>query len=91
MWQGLIAIIVFGLVMAYGIISEGETDETMTITVIPPMPQYSPVVHIEQDAYDDAWCEFTNLFNSYEVKRAKNGALMIRRGNSGPYKFCKKG
>lgn len=38
--------------------------------------------------YED---EFTALFNSYEVKRAKNGALMIRRGNSGSYKFCKKG
>lgn len=35
--------------------------------------------------------EFTALFNSYETKRAKNGALMIRRGNKGSYKFAKKG
>lgn len=34
--------------------------------------------------------EFDALFNSYEVKRAKNGAMMIRRGNSGPYKFARK-
>lgn len=100
MWQGLIAIIVFGLVMAYGIITEGKTDEPMTITVIPAMPQYSPAV-IDQDtyewsdyyadAYDEYADEFTALFNSYEVKRAKNGALMIRRGNSGSYRFAKKG
>lgn len=35
--------------------------------------------------------EFTALFNSYEVKRAKTGALMIRQGSSGSFKFAKKG
>lgn len=35
--------------------------------------------------------EFTALFNSYETKRAKNGAMMIRQGNSGSFKFAKKG
>jgi hypothetical protein len=43
------------------------------------------------EVFEEAIDEFTALFNSYEVKRAKNGALMIRRGNSGSYKFCKKG
>lgn len=43
------------------------------------------------DAVKEYEDEFTALFNSYEMKRAKNGALMIRRGNSGSYKFCKKG
>lgn len=38
--------------------------------------------------YED---EFTALFNSYETKRAKNGALMIRQGNTGSFKFAKKG
>ncbi|MFE1915012.1 hypothetical protein [Streptomyces anandii] len=42
------------------------------------------------EAYAEYADEFTALFNSYEVKRAKNGAMMIRRGNSGSYKFCKK-
>lgn len=36
--------------------------------------------------YED---EFTALFNSYETKRAKNGRLMIRQGNSGSFKFAK--
>lgn len=35
--------------------------------------------------------EFTNLFNSYETKRASNGRLMIRTGNTGSFKFAKKG
>lgn len=35
--------------------------------------------------------EFTALFNSYEVKRTKNNRLMIRSGNSGSFKFVKKG
>lgn len=32
---------------------------------------------ISQDAYDDAWCEFTNLFNSYDYRVSKNGRSMI--------------
>lgn len=43
------------------------------------------------EAYAEYADEFTALFNSYETKRAKNGALMIRSGNSGSYKFAKKG
>ena len=35
--------------------------------------------------------EFTALFNSYETKRAKNGAMMIRQGDTGSFKFAKKG
>lgn len=58
------------------------------VVVIPPMPQVAPEI---QDAYDDAWCEFTNLFNSYETKWSKNNRLMIRQGDSGSFKFVKKG
>ncbi len=35
--------------------------------------------------------EFDALFNSYDVKVAKNGRTMIRSGNTGPYKFAKMG
>jgi hypothetical protein len=35
--------------------------------------------------------EFTALFNSYECKRAKNGAMMIRRSGEKSFKFAKKG
>lgn len=34
--------------------------------------------------------EFTALFNGYETKVAKNGRMMIRTGNAGPYKFARK-
>jgi hypothetical protein len=71
--------------------------EAATIVVIPPMPQATPIANEQEwelyraeaeQEYADA---FTALFNSYEVKRAKNGALMIRKGDSGSYRFAKKG
>lgn len=34
--------------------------------------------------------EFTALFNGYETKVAKNGRMMIRTGNAGPFKFARK-
>lgn len=34
--------------------------------------------------------EFTALFNGYQTKWAKNGRLMLRNGDSGPYKFVKR-
>lgn len=43
------------------------------------------------EAYAEYAAEFTALFESYETKRARNGALMIRKGNSGSYRFAKKG
>lgn len=68
------------------------------VVIIPPMPQYSPVVSEDSEwaeyhaeAVKEYADEFTALFDSYEIKRAKNGAMMIRKGNSGSYKFCKKG
>lgn len=41
------------------------------------------------DAYEEYADEFTALFNSYEVKRSKNGRTMIRQGDSGSFKFVK--
>jgi hypothetical protein len=43
------------------------------------------------DALDEYMEEFTALFNSYETKRASNGAMMIRTGNAGSFKFARKG
>ncbi|MEU9258964.1 hypothetical protein AB0D68_10805 [Streptomyces sp. NPDC048212] len=41
-------------------------------------------------AYQDYTDSFTALFNGYETKWAKNGRLMLRNGDSGPYKFIKR-
>lgn len=86
-------IVAFILGMLITLVGSGKA-ASHDVIVIPPMPQHAPVM-VEsttvQDAYDDAWCEFTNLFNAYQVKRAKNGALMIRSGNAGSYRFAKKG
>lgn|SRR5690606_4224436 len=99
MWQGLIAIIAMVLIRLTAIIPGPEVAEVM---VIPPMPSFSPAEYAEEIEileWDEYWCEsfmehadeFTALFNSYETKRAKNGAMMIRKGNSGSYRFAKKG
>lgn len=70
------------------------------VVVIPARPQCAPTVIASVSNHEDGyWCqaydtaedEFTALFNSYETKVAKNGAMMIRRGNSGSFKFAKKG
>lgn len=72
-------------------------DNKSAVVTIPPMPQSAPVTECicDECCYYEAVIEyadeFTALFNSYEVKRAKNGALMIRRGNSGSFKFARKG
>lgn len=74
--------------------------EASAVVIIPAKPQHAPVV-VDQDAYE--WTEyyseayneyadeFTALFNSYETKVAKNGAMMIRKGSKGSYTFAKKG
>lgn len=42
------------------------------------------------DAFEEYAAEFTALFNSYETRTAKNGATMIRKGNTGSFKFARK-
>jgi len=74
------------------------TPQHSDVVIIPAMPQVSPSVIEEQEwpeyhteamrEYED---EFTALFNSYEMRWSKNNRLMIRRGNSGSYKFASKG
>lgn len=41
-------------------------------------------------AYSEYADEFTALCEGYETLWAKNGRLMLRQGNSGPYKFVKR-
>ena len=66
--------------------------DNVEVVVIPPaVVNESEWEAYHTEAYEEYADEFTALFNSYEIKRAKNGALMIRRGNSGSFKFAKKG
>lgn len=52
--------------------------ETPEVTIIPAAAiSDGDMDAIREDAYDDAWCEFTNLFNSYDYKLSKNGRSMI--------------
>lgn len=78
----------------------GNSSTDIQTVTIPPMPAYAPSAMtnneeeewelFNQEAYYDAVIQFTELFNSYETKRAKNGALMIRQGSTGSYKFARK-
>lgn len=92
-------IVAFILGMLLTLIGNGKA-ASHDVTVIPPMPQYDASELFEEclcdeccyeKAYEDYAAEFTALFESYQVKRAKNGALMIRSGNAGSYRFAKKG
>jgi hypothetical protein len=89
---GLVAMLVLVIATMIGELRNNEA------VAIPPMPTYAPAIsesaewdEYHADAVAEYADEFTALFNSYEVKRAKNGALMIRRGNSGSFKFARKG
>ncbi|MFD5308333.1 hypothetical protein [Streptomyces ardesiacus] len=42
------------------------------------------------DAVSEYEAQLTALYEGYETKWSKNGRLMIRTGNSGPYKFVRK-
>ena len=42
------------------------------------------------EAYAEYAAEFTTLFNGYETRWSKNNRLMIRNGDSGPYRFVKR-
>lgn len=94
---GLVAILVLIVALMVGEIQHiRQTNKPM---VIPVMPDYAPEIMEDEEyewaAYNAEACaeyadEFTALFNSYEVKRARNGALMIRSGNAGSFKFARK-
>lgn len=42
-----------------------------------------------EEARFDGMMAFEDLFNSYETKWSKNNRLMLRQGDSGPYRFVK--
>jgi hypothetical protein len=68
-----------------------------------PEPAHSIEHHTADNASEDGeWQEihaiayseyaeaFTALYEGYETRWAKNGRLMLRNGDSGPYKFVKR-
>lgn len=42
------------------------------------------------EAYKEYHDSFTALYEGYETRWSKNGRLMMRNGDSGPYKFVRK-
>lgn len=91
----MIALIAYVLAVVTSLLG---TNADVQVVTIPAKPSYAPAISEAQewDDYRDEYAShysdvFTALFNSYETKVAKNGAMMIRRGNSGSFKFAKKG
>ena len=66
----------------------GECDDCEWLAAIIEDTEW---IEFEMMAHAEYAAEFTALFDSYEFKVAKNGRGMIRTGDSGPYKFVKKG
>jgi hypothetical protein len=95
---GIVAMVIASIVMALiAFASKGELvlgelviEETQVIApvAIDDEQEWSEFHAIAVQEYAD---EFTAIFDALECKRAKNGRLMIRSGNSGSYKFAKKG
>lgn len=48
-------------------------------------------IQFENESYDEHLAMFDAMFAAYEVKVSKNGRTMIRTGNTGSFKFVKRG
>lgn len=59
--------------------------------VAPVLSEEQEWAEFHADSFEEHANEFTALFNSYETKWSKNGRLMMRAGDSGSFKFVKKG
>lgn len=100
--MGALVAIIAALFLAIGIPMVGKGMAMMKAERVTPT---SVVVetHVDELDEDEEWAAFhaeafeeysdafTQLFNSYEVKFSKNGRTMIRQGDSGSFKFAKKG
>jgi hypothetical protein len=70
----------------------------MTSEPAPTTAQYGPDIMSDEHewrefhamAYSEHSDEFTRIYNGLETRWAKNGRLMMRNGDSGPYKFVRK-
>ncbi|MEU0912121.1 hypothetical protein [Streptomyces althioticus] len=79
--------VVFGLGIG-GLITAPNVGRTIQVPDVVNEEQEWADFHAE--AYAEHGEGFTRLFNALEVKWAKNGRLMMRNGDSGPYKFVKR-
>lgn len=94
---------IMGLVMALVFISgiSGMTSEPAPVNVHHAPDNVSdeqPLRMTEEqewtdfhaDSYKEHSDEFTALYEGYVTRWSKNGRLMMRNGDSGPYKFVKR-
>ncbi|BET51739.1 hypothetical protein RGQ21_67210 [Kitasatospora aureofaciens] len=73
-----------GMVTAPAVGMTHQTPDTTTV-------DYTDPEDIEWSMhYSNAVSAFDALYDSYETRWSKNGRLMIRQGNSGPYKFTRR-
>lgn len=84
------------LALLISLLTLGMTNsETSAVVTIPACPTYAPSQRWDDLSHDEYVTEyadeFTELFNSYETKVAKNGRIMIRTAGKGSFKFAKMG
>lgn len=88
MWSiAALVYIIFGLGVGGLVIIPAQSHSH----IAPRMSETGEWSAYHAEAYEDYSAEFTALYEGYETKWSKNGRLMLRQGDSGPYKFVKKG
>lgn len=90
---GLVAMVIAGILglILIAISPEGDSvslDVAPISSELTEEKEWAEFHELARIEYED---EFTALFNSYEIKRAKNGAMMIRRPGDKSFRFAKKG
>lgn len=78
------------IVLSLGVGSPATMPAPSVAHIIPSMTEEEEWDAYHAEAVSEYSAEFTALFNGYETKWSKNGRLMIRTGDSGPYKFVKR-
>jgi hypothetical protein len=85
---------IISAVMAFMIMFGGYSLPAPPEPMIISVPDTTSETHEWQEyhalAYAEYADEFTSLYEGYETRWAKNGRLMLRNGDSGPYKFVKR-
>jgi hypothetical protein len=90
---------IMGALMALMFISgiTGMTSEPVPVTVQAVPDVVAESVSEAQEwqefhsmAYSEHSDEFTRIYNALETRWSKNGRLMMRNGDSGPYRFVKR-
>jgi len=79
------------LILPFMVMVGGNTEPAHVVTVpAQSMSEEDEWSEYHAIAYSEYAAEFDALYGRLEVKWSKNGRLMMRAGNTGPFKFVKR-